>query len=107
MPSAHRRPKTVRAQDFFTFRYLNDLYTTAGTIWTDQIKQMASSWEEMQGPDYSFSRWLPDAIGMWGNWAQAVERISTVHLTSTAASHSPPVAVFVIDDGPTPPIRAR
>lgn len=97
LPSDDRRAKTVRVQDFFTFRYLNDLFTTGGGIWTDQFKQMASSWEEMQRPDYSISRWLPDAISMWGNWARAVERMSTVHLTSTAASHSPPVAVFVID----------
>ncbi|MEP6652163.1 MAG: hypothetical protein ABJA82_02330 [Myxococcales bacterium] len=97
LPSDDRRAKTVRVQDFFTFRYLNDLFTTGGGIWTDQFKQMASSWEEMQRPDYSFSRWLPDAMSIWGNWARAVERMSTVHLTSTAASHSPPVAVFVID----------
>ena len=61
-----------------TLRYLNTVQRTATDFWNDQIVNWTRIWGRVQGDDYTFGKWVHDAVQTWDGSISGASRVASL-----------------------------
>jgi hypothetical protein len=94
-----------------SLRYLGSVKRTATDFWDDQLDNWSRIWGRVQTDDYTFGKWVHDALQTWDGWMYGASRLGSLPtrqfenvlptltlLTDTRASVGPQAELPTPDD---------